>query len=99
LSNNNKPAGTFGDIPYIKLAGIGGSQIYVSVYEINTVMNSKERVFYVYPQKEITHTISWNNAHGKQDFISTNHCQNRSNIFVYTLKVCEGDCVISNKFK
>jgi uncharacterized protein YjbI with pentapeptide repeats len=103
IETRDKKPGFFGDIAYIKVTGVGGALIYFDVKEVNTLLNSNERVYYVYPVKEITHSISWNNAHGDQNavgrYISANHCQDRSSLNIYTLKVCEGDCIISNKFR
>jgi hypothetical protein len=102
VATRDKVVGVVDKTPYIKIYGVGGAQIYIDVKEINTMLSSPNRVYYVYFVREITHSTSWNNVYGDQyaldRFVSANHCQDRSNISVYTLKVCEGDCVISNKY-
>jgi uncharacterized protein YjbI with pentapeptide repeats len=92
--------GPINETPYVKVLGAGGHNIFIDVTEINTLLSSSERVYYVYPVREITHSISWNNIYGKHpNYVSAYHCQDGSKLSVYTLKVCEGDCIISNKFR
>jgi uncharacterized protein YjbI with pentapeptide repeats len=96
----DKVIGPINETPYVKIHGVGGAQVYIDIKQVKTLLNSTERVYYVYPVKEITHSISWNNKFNPApSYISSNHCQDRSNISVYTLKVCEGDCILSNKFR
>jgi uncharacterized protein YjbI with pentapeptide repeats len=95
---DRKP-GPINETPYVKILGIGGTNIFIDIKEINSLLNSSNRVYYVYPEKEITHSISWNNKFGEDpNYVSSYHCQYGSNLPVYTLKVCEGNCIISNRF-
>ncbi len=96
----DKVIGPIDETPYVKILGVGGINIFIDIKEVNALLNSTERIFYAYPKKEITHSISWNNIYGRNpDYISAYHCQNGSNLTIYTLKVCKGDCVISNHFR
>jgi hypothetical protein len=99
ILSRDKQLGVIDETPYVKIYGVGGAQIYIDIRELNTLVKSSERVYYLYPAKHITHTISWNNIYGHaRDFISASHCQDRTDISVYTLKLCTGDCIISNKY-
>lgn len=77
---------------------------YVPIGEISAVLESEDRVFYVFPRNDpdgnqimITHSISWNNIYGQNpNHVSANHCQGGTAILVYTIKKCGGpNCLIS----
>jgi len=77
---------------------------YVPIGEISAVLESEDRVFYVFPRNDpdgnqimITHSISWNNIYGQNpNHVSANHCQGGTSILVYTIKKCGGpNCLIS----
>lgn len=99
-NTRDKAMTSFGDTPYVNITGVGGARINIPIGDINYILNKpNDRIFYVYFVKEITHTVSWNNRYGKKDFVSANHCQDRSAISIYTIKVCKGDCVLSNPLR
>jgi hypothetical protein len=99
-NTNDKEMKNFGDIAYVNIVGLGGVRMYLPIDDIQYVLAEHiVKVFYAYYVKNITHTVSWTNIYDIPNYVSSNHCQNNTNIQVYTLKICEGDCVISNMYK
>jgi hypothetical protein len=90
--------GEISNNPYVKIFGIEGTPIYISIEEINTLLLSNDRVYYVYPKKVITYYIEWNDIN-RPTHLTNFKCKPSPPINIYTLKVCEGDCIISNKFR
>ena len=95
---NDKKMTSFGKEIY---AGIPineeGFMAYIELPIIKGMFEDVEngnRIFYVVPKLDenntqvyLTHTVSYQNTvEGKQDFVSTNHCQGGSSILVYTLE-------------
>lgn len=94
---------------YLKLPVQSGFTILIPMYKIQKILdeNNNNRIYYIVPEldsdgnkKVLTHTISYQNIHTKdENYVSSNHCQDRSNEFVYDLKICNGSkCVIGSEF-
>jgi len=74
-----------------------GMKAYILSSEIEALLNSKHRVFFIEPlmtngvQKMITHTASYKNvfpSNLSNRFVSANHCQGGSNILIYEIVSC-----------
>ena len=77
---------------YIKLPlykdGLNG---FIHLSQITRLLQSDNRIYYVYPDndKDITYSANWDNAFGTNpNWVSANHCQVGSKLLVYKLKIC-----------
>jgi hypothetical protein len=88
----------FIDVPYIKIpidnTGLNG---FIPLSQLVTLLSRNNRIYYIYPllengvQKMIPLTATWQNSYGpieNRRYVSANHCQDGSNILIYTLKLC-----------
>lgn len=98
IITNDRSMSSIVNFPYIKMflneEGLTG---FLPLTQIRKLLSSNHKVYYIYPmiengsQKMISHTVSWKLAYGfptNQDFWGANHCQEGTNILIYTLKVC-----------
>lgn len=94
--------------PYVKLSA-GNINVYIKYEELIATLKSKTRVFYIVPfvdennrQIKIKKTESYKNALNIiPEYVSSNHCQEGSEITLYTIKVCNKDsakCIISDRY-
>ena len=95
----------FGDQEYIKIPiNIEGQNGWVEKEKLIKLLYNSKKIFYITPkieggiQKNISHTSSYNNAHGlHMDNFSASHCQYGTNILIYNIELCDGiNCVISD---
>jgi hypothetical protein len=73
----------YGDTPYVRIP-IGSDSGYIPIIQLKKLLQSDDKIYYVYKDYFMSHTIdylgSWG---GYPDRRSTNHCQNGSSIRCY----------------
>lgn len=93
---------------YIKLPIQSGVNIVIPLSKIFKLIQTNKRIFYVIAmldengnKKVLTHTVSYQNVYSNQpNYVSANHCQDRSNEFVYDIKICGGiNCVVGARLE
>ena len=102
-SDGTKSADVYGRDTYVKLPNdeatsyadrhrVGGTQnVFIPLVQLKKILKRNHKIYYIEFDKDITHSIGWKNSFGPSrhaNWVSANHCQGASNIFVYTLKVC-----------
>jgi hypothetical protein len=84
----DKQIDVYGDTPYVRIP-IGSDFGYIPLIQLKKLLQSYDKIYYVYKDYFMSHTIdylgSWG---GYPDRTSTNHCQNGTSIQSLTLKVC-----------
>jgi hypothetical protein len=84
----DKQIDVYGETPYVRIP-IGSDSGYIPLIQLKKLLQSYDKIYYVYKDYFMSHTIdylrSWG---GYPDRRSTNHCQNGSSIQSLTLKVC-----------
>ena len=84
----DKPIDVYGDTPYVKIP-IGSDSGYIPLIQLKKLLQSYDKIYYVYNDYFMSHTIDYSSSWGGYpDTTSTNHCQNGSSIQSLTLKVC-----------
>jgi uncharacterized protein YjbI with pentapeptide repeats len=88
LQNGNKKIEYNKKKRYIALAlgGDLGFKVLVSYKELKELVNSRERIFYIYEKPKFTHTISEKATGVNANWISANHCQAGSDYKVYKIE-------------
>ena len=93
LPAGTKSAGIYDRETYIKIPAdeTTGLNAFIPLVQLQKIFKRNHKIYYIEFEKDITHSISWKNSFGPSrhaNWVSANHCQGASNIFVYTLKVC-----------
>jgi len=84
---NDKKIHFDADEKYVAIAlGDLGFKVLVRYEELVHSADSTEKLFYIFPKKKFTHTISHNAAYHIGNWVSANHCQARSNYDVYKIE-------------
>ena len=107
ILSNDRKLNKFGNNEYIKMeinkSGFNGIVPVASILKMLKYYRGGHLVFYIRPviditngeQMMLTHTISYNNAYGKErNFVAANHCQYGTNFLVFDIKVCKADCLL-----
>ena len=99
ILTNDRSMNSFGNTAYIKIPiNSYGLNCFIPKVQIEKILLSSHKVYYINPmlengiQKMITHSVSWQNSYGprnRRNFVSANHCQSRSGIIIYNIKVCK----------
>jgi len=110
-SNQYHPNANFNDTFYVKIDIL--VPFFMEIYDFINMMTSTEGVFYLTPkldndgnQQIISKTVSWANSleRDPEAAVSGKHCQDGSNISIYTYELCSesnfpGFCKVSNIIK
>ena len=108
---NDRLRSSINPTPYIKFIMPDRSFWYIPLIQLQKILSSNNKIYYVYPylefgtqiQKIINHSITWYNSLKaaceklKVEHERENHCQELSKIAVHTLKICRDPdrCVMS----
>ena len=95
--NFDKPMGTYGDTPYIKIFinSTGFIHGFIPLIQIKKLLQSKHKIYYIETSGYFSHSInyehSWQRINGGPlvGTISSNHCQYGSGITTYNLRICK----------
>ena len=89
---NAKSAGIYDRETYVKLPNDEtGLNAFIPLIQLKKILKRNHKIYYIEFEKDITHSIGWKNSFGPSrhaNWVGANHCQGKSNILVYTLKVC-----------
>ena len=89
---NAKSADLYGRDTYVKLPNDEtGLNAFIPLVQLKKILKRNHKIYYIEFEKDITHSIGWKNSFGPSrhaNWVGANHCQGKSNILVYTLKVC-----------
>ena len=85
----NKPVDVYDDKPYIRIPTSYDSVGFLPLIQLKKILQSYDKIYYIYPDKFISHTINYLRSWGGNlDIPSRYYCQNGSYIYTLTLKVC-----------
>jgi hypothetical protein len=97
--NFDKPMGTYGDTPYIKMFinSTGYIHAFIPLIQIKKLLQSKHKIYYIETSGYFSHSINYDNSWyrilnpGTPPYptIGSNHCQYGTGITTYNLRICK----------
>ena len=97
--NFDKPMGTYGDTPYIKIFinSTGYIHAFIPLIQIKKLLQSKHKIYYIETSGYFSHSINYDNSWyrilnpGTPPYptIGSNHCQYGTGITTYNLRICK----------
>ena len=88
VTNNRIPNRFNLDNIYIKISL--DINIFILYKYIAFILNNNYSIYFLYFQKTINHSVSFKNTNSRtSQYVGANHCQDGSNINVYTIKYCD----------
>ena len=90
----DKPWDDYDSIPYVRMpidSSIEGINGFIPLIQLKKLLQSDDKIYYIYTDESISHTISYLVSWGMPsdpDGTSRNHCQSGSAILISKLKTC-----------